>query len=69
MQDVLLNLEVALNNQPLSYVEEDVQLSLLTPNALQFGHPSLLPEKEDHHIEDRDLQKHAKYLRRCKEVL
>ena len=51
------------------YVEEDVQLSLLTPNALQFGHPSLLPEKEDHHIEDRDLQKYAKYLRRCKEVL
>ena len=69
LKDVLLDVEVALNNRPLSYVEEDVQLPLLTPNALQFGRPNLLPEREDHHIEDRDLRKRAKYLRRCKEVL
>ena len=66
---VLLDVEAALNNRPLSYVEEDVQLPLLTPNALQFGRPNLLPEREEHHIGDRDLRKRAKYLRRCKEVL
>lgn len=36
LQDVLLDVEVALNNCPLSYVEEDLQLPLLTPNMLQF---------------------------------
>ena len=41
LQDVLLDVEVALNNRPLSYVEEDVQLPLLTPNMLQFGRPIL----------------------------
>lgn len=40
LQDVLLDVEVVLNNRPLSYVE-DVQLPLLTPNKLQFGRPNL----------------------------
>ena len=44
LQDVLLDVEVALNNQPLSYVEEDVQLPVLTPNMLQFSRPNLLPD-------------------------
>ena len=69
LQDVLLDVEVALNNQPLSYVEDDIQLPLLTPNALQFGRPNLLPEREDRHINESDLRKRAKYLRRCKDVL
>ena len=55
LQDVLLDVEVALNNRPLSYVEEDMQLPLLTPNLLQFGRPNLLPEPEDHHKENPDL--------------
>ena len=69
LQDVLLDVEVALNNRPLSYVEDDIQLPLLTPNALQFGRPNLLPEREDRHINESDLRKRAKYLRRCKDVL
>ena len=65
LQDVLLDVEVALNNRPLSYVEEDVQLPLLTPNMLQFGHPNLLPE--DHNQENPDLL--ARYLAKCKDVV
>ena len=49
LQDVLLDVEVALNNRPLSYVEEDVQLPVLTPNMLQFSRPNLLPH--DHNQE------------------
>ena len=48
LQDVLLDVEVALNNQPLSYVE-DVQLPVLTPYMLQFSRPNLLPH--DHNQE------------------
>ena len=67
LQDVLLAMEVALNNRPLSYVEEDVQLPVQTPNILQFGRPNLLPE--DHNQENPDLRKRARYLAKCKDVV
>ena len=66
LQDVLLDMEVALNNRPLSYVEEDVQLPVLIPNMLQFG-CNLLPE--DHNQENPDLRKRARYLAKCKDVV
>ena len=69
LQEVLLDVEVALNNMPLSYVEGDVQLPIMTPNSLLFGQPNLLPELEPHHLEPGDLRKRAKYLRRCKEAV
>jgi len=53
LQDVLMDMQVALNNRPLSYGEEDVQLPGLTSNMLQFGRPNLLPE--DHNQENPDL--------------
>ena len=65
----LLDVEVALNNRPLSYVEDDIQLPLLTPNLLQFGRLNLLPESEDHQQENPDLRKRARYLARCKDVV
>ena len=58
---VLLDVEVALNNQPHSYIEDDIQLPTLTPNALLFGQPNTLPEIPTHHI-DRDLRKRVKHL-------
>ena len=44
LQDAPLDVEVTMNNRPLSYVEEDIQLPILTPNLLQFGRPNLLPQ-------------------------
>ena len=67
LQDVLLDVEVALNNQPLSYVEEDVQLPVLTPNMPQFGRLNLLPE--DHNQENPDLRKRARYVAKCEDVV
>jgi hypothetical protein len=34
MQEVLLNVEVALNNRPLSYIEDDIQMPTLTPKSM-----------------------------------
>ncbi|XP_046863151.1 uncharacterized protein LOC124456887 [Xenia sp. Carnegie-2017] len=34
--DVLLDVEVALNDRPLSYMEDDIQLPILTPNSMLF---------------------------------
>ncbi|KAK3744823.1 hypothetical protein QZH41_015697, partial [Actinostola sp. cb2023] len=69
LEEVLLDIEVALNNRPLSYVEDDVQMPLLTPSAMLFGQPSQLPEQEPDTIEEIDLRKRARYLRKCKDAL
>ena len=68
MRKYSLEVEIAVNNRPLSYVEYDAQLAVLTPCAMMFGQPRLVPEES---IEegDADLRKRVKYLRRCKEVL
>lgn len=68
LEEVILVVEIALNNRPLTYAEDDVQLLTLTPNATMFGQPNLLPEDADS-IEDKDLRKRAKYFRCCKDVL
>ena len=63
----MLDIEVALNDRPLSYVEDDAQLPVLTPCAMIFGQPRLVPEESTE--EDADLRERVKHLRRCKEVL
>ena len=69
LQEVLLDIEVALNNRPLSYVDEDIQLPVLTLSSFLYGQPNMLPELEPHRIEEHDLRKRAKYLRKCKDTL
>ena len=63
-----MDVEATLNNRPLSYVEDDVQLPVLTPCAMVSGQPRLVPEEniEEGHA---DLRKRVKYLLRCKVVL
>ena len=67
LEEVLLDVEVTLNNRPLCYVEDDVQLPVLTPSTMMFGQPKLIPEDLDE--EDADLRKRARYLRSGKDVL
>lgn len=68
-QEVLLDTEEALNNRPLSYVDDDIQLPILTPNSFLYGQPNMPPELEPHRVQEHDLRKRAKYLRRCKDAL
>ena len=67
--DVVLDVEVALNNRPLSYIEDDVQLPVLTPNAMLNINPGQIPELEAHHLGETDLQRRAKLLKKCKEAM
>ena len=66
LEDVMLDVEIVLNNRPLSYVEDDVQMPILTPNTFVYQ-SCLLPEEDIDNIDDNDLRKRAKYLKRCKE--
>ena len=68
LEEVVLDVEVALKNRPLGCVEDDVELPVLTPHSMLHMNPSYLPELETY-VPDKDLQKGAKYLIKCKEVM
>lgn len=69
LQEVVLDVEVALNNRPLDYVKDDIELPILTPSSLLHMQPNALPELEPNYIQDYDLRKCAKYLGKCKDVV
>ena len=69
LEEVLLDVEVTLNNRPLSYIEDEVQFPVLTPNTLLFANSNILPELETHRTVDGDLRRCAKHLLRCKEAV
>ena len=68
LQEVLFDVEVTLNNRPLSYVEEDVQFPLLTPNAMLFANSNILPELQPH-ASRATVRRRAKHLLKCKEAM
>ena len=41
LADLLQDVEPTLNNRPLGYVEDDVQMPVLTPNIMLFGQPNM----------------------------
>ena len=61
LEEVLIDIEISLNNKPMSYVEDDIQIPILTPNTIIHG-ISISEFKEDvSSIEDKDLRKRAMY--------
>ena len=69
LEEVILDVEITLNNRPLTYLKDDVQLPMLTPHAMTFGQPNQLPEDDPDAIESKHLKKCARYLHHCKDVM
>ena len=69
LSEVLLDVETQINRRPLSYVEDDVELPILTPSSFMFQRTNQIPKQDTWRIEDQDLRKRAKYLKTCKENL
>ena len=69
LSEVVLDVETHLNRRPLSYVEDDVQLPLLTPSSFMFQRSIRLPERQPWREEDHDLRKRQRYLRTYKDAL
>ena len=69
LEETTLDAETSLKNLPLTYLEDDVQLLVLTRNAMTFAQPNLVSEEDADAVENIDFRKRAKYLRRCKDVL
>ena len=69
LNKVLLDVETQINRRPLSYVEDDIELPILTPSTFMFQRSNLLPQEETWRIQDQDLRRRAKYLTACKDKL
>ena len=69
LADVVLDVEICLNNKPLTYVEDDVKLSVLTPNLMITGESCLLPDEDSGSSEDEEMKGRAKHVLRCKKAI
>ena len=69
LEEVILDVEIILNDRPLGYVEDYIQMPILTPNLMLFGYLNQIPEEEPSNVEDYDPRKRAKYQRKGKDVL
>ena len=53
----------------MSYVEDDIQMPLITPESMMRPQSNLLPELEPHLEETVPLRKRAKYIKKCKDTM
>ena len=60
-----MDIEVTLNNRPVLYVEEDIQMPVMTPNALLYGQSLLVPE-EDLDEDVPEMKRRQRYINKCK---
>ena len=56
LSEVLLDVETQINRRPLSYIEDDVELPILTPSSFLFQRTSQIPEQDTWRIGDPDLR-------------
>ena len=66
-EEVLLDIELTLHNRPLIYVEDGVQLSVLTPNTLIDGMNIVNLNEPSDNIDECELRKRSRYVQKCKE--
>ena len=68
-KSLMLDVEATINNRPLGYIEDDIQSTILTPNAMMFDYPVEIPHLDDIG-EDLDvtidLKKRYKYLKNAR---
>ena len=63
-----MDIEITLNNRVLPYMEDDIQMPILTPNTMIHGIAISELEEDVNGIEDKDLKKRARYIQKCKNL-
>ena len=69
LEEVLLDIEIILNIRPLTYIEEEIDYPILTPNSLILGCDVNFPDAAPHESESETIKKRHKYIKRWKEAL
>ena len=67
MEEIALDIEINLKNRPLTYIVNDIELSILTPNPLIYGHSIRIPKNELDH-DDTKLLIRQRHIKRCKQA-
>ena len=49
LEEVILDIKVALDNEPLSFLEDSIKLLVLTPNTMLNINPSILRKLKAHY--------------------
>lgn len=62
-------MEISLNNRPLTYVEDDPELSVLTPNATIIGQVFNLAVEDEGSTEEEEMTKQARHILKCKRAM
>ena len=66
---VLLDVEVNLNNRPLTHIEDDFQYPILTSNSILLDRDTVMLEEDPEEEDDRNSWKKCrKYVVRCKDA-
>ena len=69
LESVLLDVEVNLNNRPLTYIEDDIQYPIVTPNSMLLNRDTVMLEEDPEEEDDRNSwKKRQKYIVRCKDA-
>ena len=69
LENVLLDIEIILNNRPLTYIVEEIDYPTLTSNSLILGRDVSFTDAVLHESESETIKKRHKYVKRCKEAL
>ena len=70
LEEVLLDVECAMNNRRLCYQGKDFENEVITPNILLRGTPAQLLEENFQKLkEEGNVTKRLLYVKRCKEEL
>ena len=69
LEMVLLDVEVNLNNRPLTHIVDDVQCPILISNCILLGRDTVMLEEDPEEEDDRNSWKKCrKYVVRCKDA-
>ena len=66
LEEIALDIEINLNNIPLTYVDNVIELPIVTPNSLIYSHSIRVPENEFDDDERYDM-KHKPSKKELKE--
>ena len=60
LDEIALHIEINLNNRLLTYVDNDIELPILTPDSLGYGH-SIRVQENEFDDDDTNLLKRQRY--------
>ena len=67
VQEVMLDIEINMNNRPLTYLDNDIEQPILALNVLLHGQIINVPDIQ---LEENnpDIRKRQRYINRCKQA-